>query len=89
MEQPVTRRAVLFGALLGALAGNALNTAALQPIVRSTPWHQGTRSRHRQSGNSQWRKEHPGCSLDMKRYAKRYRNPGTLRAKYPFSAKRK
>ena len=88
MEQPVTRRAGLFGALFSMLAGRAWpeNELKLRP---TPPWHQGTRSRPRQSGNAQWRKEHPGCSLDMKRYAKRYRNPGTLRAKHPFSAKRK
>lgn len=86
MEQPVTRRPGLFGVLLAAIAGNNINAAAFNAPA---PWHQGTRSRRRQSGNEQWRREHPGWSLDMKRYAKRYRNPGTLRAKYPFSAKRK
>lgn len=39
--------------------------------------------------NDYFRKTNPGVSLDMKRYAKRYRNPGVRSAKYPFSAKRK
>ncbi len=59
----------------------------VQPIQ---PWRSGTapRSNSGAAAKGYWRIIYPGISLDMRRYARRYRNAGTLRAKYPFSAKR-
>lgn len=67
---------------------SVMGNLRLQGLFEAPRYRGGARTKNRVSGNEAWRDAHPGQSLDMKRYAARYRSVPMKDVKYPFSERK-
>lgn len=79
-----------FSGLMGLLASLAPNGAPLLSAGRPQ-YRQGTPSKRKGLGVHKrlFRTQNPGVSLDMLRYQRRYGGTAALKARFPFTTKKR